>query len=166
METIMTKNPSSVIPTDPLFIKQWHLLNTGPTQISGGVAGYDIHVTPVWGDYTGKGVLVAVMDDGFDEAHPDLVNNYRQDLSWDMVLNKQGAAAAEASDKHGMAVAGLIAETAGNSTGGVGVAWGAQLAGYRSRLYTETCASDTKVGNAGCRGCHIIKQLGADDSAV
>lgn len=141
MEPVMTKNPSSVIPADPLFSKQWHLLNTGPTQVSDGVAGYDINVTPVWGDYTGKGVLVAVMDDGFDETHPDLVNNYRKDLSWDLILNKQGAAAGGTGDKHGMSVAGLIAETANNATGGVGVAWDSQIVGYRSGLATATILS-------------------------
>lgn len=64
----MAETISRVIPTDPLFASQWHLYNTGQT--SGGVAGFDINVTPVWGDYTGKGVLIAAIDDGFDETHP------------------------------------------------------------------------------------------------
>ena len=38
------------IPTDSLFVNQWHLNNTGQ---SGGTAGVDINVTGVWDDYTG-----------------------------------------------------------------------------------------------------------------
>lgn len=56
------------MPTDPLFPLQWHLLNTG--NINGSIAGYDINVVRVWPDYTGKGVVMGVMDSGFDETHP------------------------------------------------------------------------------------------------
>ncbi len=134
----MAETISRVIPTDPLFASQWHLYNTGQT--SGGVAGFDINVTPVWGDYTGKGVLIAAIDDGFDETHPDLSANYRKDLSWDLVFNRAGATPVDADDDHGTAVSGLIIGSANNGIGGVGVAWNAQLIGYRSGLSGNTLA--------------------------
>ena len=62
----------SRLPSDPLFREQWHLHNTGQT---GGVPGVDIRVLPAWEDYTGKGVRVAVFDEGVDLQHRDLARN-------------------------------------------------------------------------------------------
>lgn len=48
--------------------------NTGQ---AGGKPGLDLNVKPAWDlGYTGKGVNVAIMDDGLDYLHPDLHNNY------------------------------------------------------------------------------------------
>ena len=117
------------IPTDPLFGLQWHLNNTG--QIIGAVSGQDINVVQVWPDYTGQGIVVAVFDDGFDQTHPDLIENYRVDLSRDLILDISGALSVALDDDHGTAVAGLIGASANNGIGGVGVAWNASLIGYR-----------------------------------
>ena len=46
---------------DPLFQSQWYLLNTGQR---GGTARLDINVMSAWDRYSGKGVIVAVNDDG------------------------------------------------------------------------------------------------------
>lgn len=118
-------------PSDPLFPLQWHLHNTGVTPNS--VAGYDINVLPVWPDYTGKGRLIALMDDAMDESHPDLVANYRADLGWDLGSNTPGAGwyPWEHAVGHGTSVAGLIAAAANNGIGGAGVAWDAQFTVYR-----------------------------------
>lgn len=131
----MANRPTPLIPTDPLFSQQWHLLNTG--QIPGAVAGFDTNVTKVWPDYTGQGVLVAAMDDGFDQTHPDLAANYRADLSWDFDLNQPGANPGP-EDNHGTAVAGLVIGVANNGIGGTGSAWGANLVGYRTNLQDST----------------------------
>lgn len=120
------------IPSDPLFHLQWHLLNQGNTPDS--VAGYDINVVSVWPDYTGRGILVGVMDQGMDETHPDLAPNYRADLAWDVHLNVPGATVRQADDNHGVVVAGLVAAVGGNGIGGVGVAWGAEFTMYRAPL--------------------------------
>jgi|LakMenEpi03Aug12_release.lakeMendotaPanAssembly.Ray.scaffolds.fasta_scaffold130949_2 subtilisin-like proprotein convertase family protein len=128
----MTQRTTPLLPTDPLFGVQWHLYNTG--QIAGAVAGQDINVIGVWPDYNGKGVLIAAMDAGFDESHPDLTANYRADLSWDLALNRPGANTVNRGDNHGMPVAGLLVAVGNNSIGGIGVAWGADLIGYRTDL--------------------------------
>ena len=123
------------IPSDPLFPLQWHLHNPGT--VAGSVAGYDINVLPVWPDYTGRGRLVGIMDGGMDETHPDLIQNYRADLSWDVDRNVPGGAVQEDDDLHGVPVAGLIAASANNGIGGVGVAWDAQFIMHRSELLGE-----------------------------
>lgn len=116
------------LPSDPLFPLQWHLLNQGNTP--GSVAGYDINVISVWPDYTGRGVLIGVVDDGLDQTHPDLISNYRSDLAWDLYTNTAGAASRHDDDDHGTSVSGLAA-AASNGVGGVGVAWGAEFTMYR-----------------------------------
>lgn len=128
----MANRPAQYIPSDPLFKRQWFLNNTG--QIEGGKAGFDINVIKVWPDYTGRGVLVAAIDDGFDQSHPDLVANYRANISWDLDNNTPGAEPKTSADSHGTPVGGLVAEVEGNGIGGVGVAWGANLVGYRSKF--------------------------------
>lgn len=48
--------------------------NTGQ---AGGTVGLDLNVQKAWDmGYTGKGVTVAIMDDGIDYLHPDLRDNY------------------------------------------------------------------------------------------
>ncbi|NLY27508.1 MAG: S8 family serine peptidase [Alcaligenaceae bacterium] len=123
----MNTLPTRYLPNDPLFYLQWHLLNTGNTP--GAVAGFDINVVRVWPDYTGKGVLVGVEDDGIEEQHPDLIGNYRQNLSWGAGTGPGSAAPVMPGDRHGTSVAGLVVSS-NNDIGGVGVAFGAELAAY------------------------------------
>src|SRR5690606_22174595 len=120
---------------------QWHLLNQGTTPHS--VAGYDINVVTVWPDYTGRGVLVGVLDDGMDDTPPDLVPSYRPDLAWDVYLDVPGGAARYETDAHGVSVSGLVAAAANNGIGGVGVAWGSDFTMYR--LTFEDDDSDTTL---------------------
>lgn len=58
-------------PSDPTYTQQWHLNNTGGAN---GVAGADISAEDAWNFTLGKGVRVAVIDNGFDVTHPDLAN--------------------------------------------------------------------------------------------
>lgn len=127
----MNTTPIRIIPTDPLFSLQWHLLNTGT--LPGSRAGQDINVVKVWPDYSGQGVLIGVMDDGVDGSHPDLIQNFQSDLSWDVFLDIPGGYAVLEDDNHGTSVSGLAA-AAKNDVGGVGVAWGARFLMNRTPL--------------------------------
>lgn len=107
------------LPADPGFAAQWHLLNPG---------GVDANVTPVWADYTGRGVRIGIVDDGFEVGHPDLAGAFGAG-GWDARGNDANPAA-EAGDIHGTAVAGVIGANA-DGMGLVGVAHDATLVGFR-----------------------------------
>ena len=110
--------------SDPLLVSHWHLLDA-----SGAIKG--ANVIKVWDDYRGTGVLVAVIDDGFDYTHPDLAANYALDLDYDAVGLDADAYSSGSSDRHGTTVAGVIAASLDNAIGGSGVAPEATLIGYR-----------------------------------
>jgi subtilisin family serine protease len=110
----------AALPADPMLAQQWHLTK----------AGAGINVRPAWLDYAGRGIRVGVIDEGIDARNADLDGNYRADLDWDFVNRDADAAPTRTNEAHGTAVAGVIAAEAG-AIGGVGVAWGASLVGYR-----------------------------------
>lgn len=109
---------------DPLLSGYWHLWSA--TGSSKGV-----NVANVWDDYRGAGVKVAVIDDGIDYLHPDLAPNYDASLDYDTRNRDFDAYASDPTDKHGTAVAGVIAAALDNGIGGAGVAPEATLVGYR-----------------------------------
>ena len=48
--------------------------NTGQT---GGKRNIDLNVASAWEQgFTGKGVVVTILDDGIDHGHPDIKRNY------------------------------------------------------------------------------------------
>lgn len=43
----------------------------------------DMNVIPVWKKgYTGKGIVVTILDDGIEKNHPDLKKNYVRTLAY------------------------------------------------------------------------------------
>ncbi|MBD1912969.1 MULTISPECIES: S8 family serine peptidase [unclassified Leptolyngbya] len=130
-------------PNDPLFSQQWHLSNTGQ---SGGTAGMDLNVLPVWDDYTGRGVRVGVMDDSVEYLHPDLNDNYDTSIDIDTSERDDDAAPTWYDDIHGTSVAGLIAAEANNGIGGTGVAPDATLAGIRLDFYDYNFEANASYG--------------------
>ncbi|PNB05988.1 hypothetical protein C1X69_30495, partial [Pseudomonas sp. FW305-67] len=77
---------------------QWYLSNTGQ---NGAKAGLDLNVAPIAKEFTGKGVHVAVYDDGVDTSHSEFAG--RIDAA-PAPAGTQGAA----TGLHGTAVAGII----------------------------------------------------------
>jgi thermitase len=61
--------PSRYTPSDPDFGNQWQHLNDGS---NGGVAGADIKSEAAWDLARGRGVRLAVIDNGIQVTHPDL----------------------------------------------------------------------------------------------
>ncbi|XP_078620006.1 neuroendocrine convertase 1-like [Branchiostoma floridae x Branchiostoma japonicum] len=117
---------------DPYWEKQWYLHDT---RTSTNLPKLDLHVLPVWRKgITGKGIVVAVLDDGIEKDHPDLVNNYDPDASFDFNDNDadpQPRYEETNENKHGTRCAGEIAMAANNSECGVGIAFNARIGGVR-----------------------------------
>ena len=44
-----------------------------------------MNITAAWEmGYSGKGVVVSILDDGIEMKHPDLAQNYDKEASWDV----------------------------------------------------------------------------------
>jgi subtilisin family serine protease len=131
------------VPNDPLFSQQWTLLNIGQ---HGATVGADINVTNLWDNYRGTGIVVGVIDDGFQYTHPDLSANAMTSIHYDYRDNDNDPApvgVGAAADSHGTATAGVIAARGNNGIGLAGVAFEASLVGLR--LIGGT-AGDTQEG--------------------
>lgn len=126
---------------------QWHLFNDGQT---GGTPGMDINVIPVWADYTGKGVRVAVFDSGIDATHPDLIGNYLTEFAYDF-WNETGDASylyQPEYDAHGTMVAGFISAT-GEGIGLRGVAYGSEFTAYANFNGARASTAFSKAADDG-----------------
>ncbi|HBB34618.1 MAG TPA: hypothetical protein DC064_23245, partial [Cyanobacteria bacterium UBA9273] len=138
------------IPNDPLFSNQWHL------------DSQHINVTPAWDTVTGKGVTIAIVDDGLQYTHPDLKGNYRADLSRDFneTIDSQGNVysyqknprgtydsnpSPTNNNSHGTEVAGIAAAVGNNGIGISGVAPNAAVAGLR---LTAGQVNDKQIADA------------------
>ena len=163
-------------PISPWFEQQWNLENTGQF---GGKPGADIQAVPAWDLSQGKGVVVAVYDEGV-EPHPDLTGNlftnpgeipdngidddhngYIDDVSgWNFV---QGNANPAPEESHGETIAGIIA--ANNPiTGAMGIAPEAMILPIRVFLSSTSAKAEalyyaagrTQDGQGRWRGADII----------
>ncbi|QHD54473.1 S8 family serine peptidase [Shewanella algae] len=118
---------------DPLYQHQWHLKNTGQNAFAKnrGVAGEDMNVSDaIASGVTGKGVIVAVVDDGLEISHPDLSANVIAGGSYNLITGTIDPTPFADSAAHGTAVGGIIAAAGWNSIGGRGVAPEASLIGF------------------------------------
>ena len=97
---------------DPLFPQQWHL--------------HTLHINQV--HRTGRGVTVAIVDDGLEHTHPDLHPNFDASLSWDINHNRPDVTPSH-YDGHGTSAAGVCCAAQGNGICGRGVAPDAKLIG-------------------------------------
>ena len=120
---------------------QWHLINKAPpSEVNAGLSAGLEKAWNIGGGlgYTGRGVVIGIVDDGVEGTHEDLKDNYRADLSKNFSQDADLAARAQGpvqpGDNHGTAVAGVAAARGGNGIGGTGAAPFAAIAGLRIRM--------------------------------
>jgi subtilisin family serine protease len=94
-----------------------YVLNHGLAQINAAAAND--------AGFTGKGILVAVVDTGLNIRHPDIVNNVAPG-GYDFVNNTATITSLDETEDHGTHVAGIIA-AGRNGFGTRGVAYDAQI---------------------------------------
>ena len=142
-------------PSTPLYPGQWHLVNQAPSSIRypastapNGLhtdevtivnAGLDMNVLPAWRrGYTGQGIIIGILDDGIELAHPDL--SVVRELSVGMndagIVPGQDGSHGKDADGHGTSVAGMAAATGGNGIGMTGSAPQARVASIRVNNFT------------------------------
>ncbi len=117
---------------DSLFALQWGFNNTGIFRPFGfyfgptgtGTAGIDTRICNAWGLTTGSSsVDIAIIDQGFENNHPDLNPNLENN-GYDAY---NGTTPTAVYGPHGTACAGIAAAKGDNTTGVSGVARNSQL---------------------------------------
>lgn len=122
-------------PSDPNYADQWHLKATP------GQDHVHLNVINAWRQgFYGDGVLVTIVDDGVQFLHPDLMEQFDQQASYDWNDQDDDVTPHPSNnDDHGTPAAGLCcgarnekAIVAGDEAFcGVGVAYMAHVAGLR-----------------------------------
>jgi len=115
---------------DPMWPYLWyinrHVFNKNLT---------DMNITSAWAQgFTGKGVSVTFLDDGLEWDHPDIIQNYDPDASFDFNDNDRDPMPrydATNENKHGTRCAGEVASTGNNSICSIGIAYNAGIGGIR-----------------------------------
>ena len=119
--------------SDPLYQYQWHLDNIGQLNFAStaGIASKDINADGVIIEgYTGKGVIVAVVDSGLEITHEDIKDNIVTNGSFNFLDNSSDPTSATSEGDHGTSIAGIIGASGWNNLGGRGVAPKVSLKGF------------------------------------
>lgn len=134
---------------DPGWPKEWYLYDSGFDSASGNLGVLEATKK----GYTGKGVVVCIVDDGLDYRHPDLRANYDAENSID--INDEHSYGPLPDDStlenaHGTKCGGEVAAVADNGICGVGVAYNASLCGIRMLDGTITDAVEARSLGHNC----------------
>ncbi|WP_312735785.1 S8 family serine peptidase [Stenotrophomonas sp.] len=119
---------------DPLANLQWHLLNTGQAVPADTlpVAGNDLNVDGLYRNgIRGQGVVIGIVDDGLQIAHPDLAANVAAVPGRNFANGSTNPSPSNPdADHHGTMVGGIAGAVGANGVGVRGVAPAATLKGF------------------------------------
>lgn len=116
-------DPRESTPNDPKIQSQYH------HQLMGNTKAWDIA--------SGRNVVVAVTDDGFDLKHEDLATSFIANKSYNFCDNNTKVTPGGFDGQHGTHVAGIVAAGLNNSKGGAGVAGNATV--LPVKFYGHNC---------------------------
>jgi len=143
------------IPSDQYFNQQWNMYNTGQ---NGGTADADIDATNAWDIATGEvtalgdSIIIAIVDDGFDLDHEDLIfwvnsqeiagngidddgNGYIDDhVGYNAYNNTGNVTQAD----HGTHVSGIASAQGNNDRGVAGVNWDTKIMAVQGSSTVES----------------------------
>ncbi|MBE7383618.1 MAG: S8 family serine peptidase [Leptolyngbya sp. SIO1E4] len=157
---VLTAEPNVVVettalyrPRDALYTQQWHLNSTRGSSVN---ANAHIGVEQAWDVTRGsRSVVIAVSDDGFDLAHPDLQGMGKVVAPQDLKAKDAVPLPTAAVDNHGTACAGLaIGEE--NQSGIVGVAPGCSFMPIRTTGFLDNESIEAIFLGAMEKGAAVI----------
>uniref|UniRef100_A0A8C2W0A0 Proprotein convertase subtilisin/kexin type 6 n=2 Tax=Chinchilla lanigera TaxID=34839 RepID=A0A8C2W0A0_CHILA len=124
-------DPQTLYFNDPIWSNMWYM-HCGDKNSR---CRSEMNVQAAWKrGYTGKNVVVTILDDGIERNHPDLAPNYDSYASYDVNGNDYDPSPrydASNENKHGTRCAGEVAASANNSYCIVGIAYNAKIGGIR-----------------------------------
>jgi len=141
-------------PKDPLFPKQWSLINGG--------------VPEAWDKgATGQGITIAIVDTGVALEHPDLKGNLVS--GYNSITGSEAEGATQDNNGHGTQVAGIAAAER-NDVGIVGVAYQAKIMPIKA-MGSKGVGYDDAIADgiiwAADHGAQIINlSLGSENGSV
>ncbi|XP_051484547.1 proprotein convertase subtilisin/kexin type 6 isoform X2 [Apus apus] len=116
---------------DPVWPNMWYLHCSNKSSRCRS----EMNVLAAWQrGYSGRNVVVTILDDGIERNHPDLLQNYDPLASYDVNGNDHDPTPrydASNENKHGTRCAGEVAAAANNSYCIVGIAYNARIGGIR-----------------------------------
>ncbi|KAI6227353.1 Proprotein convertase subtilisin/kexin type 6 [Aphelenchoides fujianensis] len=118
------------LPNDPYWKDMWYLHRSDASPSS-----IDHNVKEAWElGYTGRGVVVTILDDGLEVTHPDIAPNFDPEASYDVNdgdLDPTPRYEYTDENRHGTRCAGEVAAIYNNSLCIVGIAFNAKIGGIR-----------------------------------
>ncbi|MBL7782661.1 MAG: S8 family serine peptidase [Saprospiraceae bacterium] len=129
---------------------QWHL---SKTTINGKSVDAHVNIEAAWERTRGKGITIAIIDDGVDVDHPEFAG--RVVHPFDATLNVEDARPKDPNDNHGTACAGMACAS-GLKDGASGTAPEAQLMPIRLRSGLGSMAEAMAFAWAADHGADVI----------